>query len=157
HKEEIARLDMFIDGARKRSDCLYMCFTVAQTVFLTGSVVAQDSPEVARALRFSAQALSAMFANARFSMTRLPIAIGEGPPVTFSQPNDPGLFDWQHAYFLSVITRQRELLQILRQTLYTFLMHPGTATGDIINFQYIDLLKAIYFDKNFGTHPVLRG
>ena len=89
----------------------------------------------------------------------MPIRLGDGSPVTYGEPSDEShvnLIAWQDAYYLSVITRQNDLLEILQKVPYKSLMQSSTSCGDEINYRYIDLLKAVYFDKEFGRHRVLR-
>lgn len=156
---DVARLDMFIDGARKRVDNLHLSYTVARTVFLAGSVVAPDSPEVRRALRFSAQALAALFVFARIQQPPRYVVLGEGPMVTFSTQSDEShldLLNWQDAYYLSVITRQHDCLGSLCQVPYSMLMQSSTTAGAEINYKYVDLLKAVIEDQRFTCHSVFK-
>lgn len=156
--EEYARLDQFLEYARAQSSNLSRLHDfVAENVYLTGAVVSPDSPEVARALLLSAQALGAIFA---FRIQPLPddYELGEGPAVHYTTPIDPSIPDillWRKAYDLALIARQIAPLGYLcRVTKETF---QGSRLVGYTDEEYwfMELKQRAWQDPNFGWEPLL--
>ncbi|MCZ2342868.1 MAG: immunity 49 family protein [Bacteroidales bacterium] len=151
------RLDKYLGYARARVSSLTGLHDVAKNVYLAGSVVAPDSPEVARALHLSAQALAAVFAF-RLAPLLEGYELGEGPPVRYPSPIDPSIPDvliWRKAYDLTLITRQTVPLGYLcRVTKDTF---RGSSLVGYTDEEYwfMELKQRAWQESGFGWEPLL--
>lgn len=159
YREECERLDQYLQSARQRSSSLTRFHDyVAENVYLAGAVVAPNSPEVARALRLSAQALGAVFAF-RLDPSLDSYELGEGPPVKYVHPIDPSIPNiliWRRAYDLALIARQSTALDYLcRVNKNTFLGSSFTGYDDE-EYRFMELKQQAWSDPEFRWEPLLK-
>jgi hypothetical protein len=151
--EDCGRLDSFLTAARQHPNGLNLLASVARSVYRAGSVVAPDAPEVARALLIAAQAKTAIFVAARVEEPPRYVTLGEGPPITYSSPIDEAYVHvgtWTDAFYLAAITRQSDLLAVLRGV-PTDLLRQSSTRGSDFAYQYVDFLKDAWATAQF-TH-----
>jgi Immunity protein 49 len=158
-KLNLGRLDSSLEAARRAVNNLYSLFLTGKNVYYTGSVIAPDSPEVARALRLAARASTAIFVFAQLEDPPRYFSLGEGPPVTYPEPSSEScveLSTWQKAYYLAMITRQRDLLDELCQTPVDLLRRSSTGPRDRegLSYRLIELFQFIGREEHFTQHPV---
>ncbi|VTS06849.1 Uncharacterized protein OS=Gloeobacter kilaueensis JS1 GN=GKIL_0098 PE=4 SV=1: Imm29 [Tuwongella immobilis] len=149
-----SRLSNCINRIRGLTSFVSSC---AQNVYLAGAVIAPDSPEVARALRIAAQALGAVFAF-RLDPPPSEYPIGEGPPVCYPTPIDPGICDillWQRAYHLSLITRQTIPLQYLCRVTKDTFKGSNLVGYDDEAYWFLELKQRAAQESGFAWEPLL--
>jgi hypothetical protein len=149
-------LEKCLNGARAESTWLDSVFSNAQTVYLAGSVLEPNSPEVARALGLAAQAGTALFVFQRIESPPRPFILGAGPPVIYTKPVDRSCADyptWLQVFDLCLITRQPHLSDEVCRVPNEVFRHSdivGAATED---YGFADLLRAVWTRGRFTTNP----
>jgi hypothetical protein len=154
--EESAELDYFLAAARRSATNLDLLLSIARGVYLSGAIVAPDSPEVARALMLSAQAGTATFVFQRIDDPPWSFVLGEGPPVVYTKPagsSGASIITWMDAFYFCLITRQAQLSDELCRVSNEVFRHSdlvGAATDD---YGFADLLRAVWTQEHFTRDP----
>lgn len=115
-ESNVATLKQSVQGVRSQASNLGLLAQGTITMAQIGSLFETDSLRMAGILRVAAQAFTAAFACPRPDSPARPVRIGDGPLVIYDQ-QAPKFYTtatpWSTAFMLSILTRQRELLDIL--------------------------------------------
>lgn len=149
-------LEESLERAREESAGLDSFYRDAKRVFLTGSVLAPDSPEVAWALRLATQGGTALFMFQRIEDPPRPLILGEGPPVIYTEPVDRSSADfptWIEVFYLCLITRESKLSDEVCRVPNEVFRHSDIVGATDADYSFADLLRAVWMHGRFTTHP----
>lgn len=152
--ENCELLSVLLAQARKATKTSGLLAGIADSVYRTGSVVSTDSSEVARAIKLAAQANTAVLVFARIEDPPRYCPLGDGPPVTYSEPVDESHVygsQWVQAFFETTITRQADLQSMLVEV-PTDLLRQSSTHGEEAAYQWVDMHRAIWTDRYFTRH-----
>lgn len=154
-EEECGRYAKFLEGARRAPRNLHLFFTVAEGVYLAGSVVDPAGPHVANALRWSAQALTAIFVFQEGKDWPADFVLGRDvvrytKPVS---PREPDLFVWQKAFHLGLVSRQPALLDHLCQVTPDAMRRSALQGFPPAAYMIMDLDQAVWTNPDFVNGP----
>jgi hypothetical protein len=155
-QSQLSYLEESLQRVRKAPTGLYLFFCNTETVYQAGSILAPDSPEVARTLKLAAQAGTALFMFQQIENPPRPFVLGEGPPVVYSQPagsSSADLFTWRKVFNLCVITRQVELSNELCRVSNEVFKHSDIVGAAEADYRFADLLRAVWTQDCFTSHP----
>jgi hypothetical protein len=150
------RLETDLERVRKAPTGLYSLLGTMEIIYLAGSVLDPDSPVVTRALKLAAQAGTALFVFQRIESPPRPFALGEGPPVIYTEPAGQSCASfptWLQVFDLCLITRQPHLSDEVCRVPNEVFRHSdivGAATED---YGFADLLRAVWTRERFTTNP----
>jgi Immunity protein 49 len=145
-----------LERARQSSHPLSGVIITAGFVYRAGVVLSPDSREAASALCLEAQANTAMLVFGRIEDPPRYCPLGEGPPVTYSEPADEShvhVGRWTDAWYQAAVTRQANLLSMLRDV-PTDLLRRSSTRGSDFAYRHVDFIKETWLDARFIHHPV---
>jgi hypothetical protein len=151
--EEYPRMLIRIELARKSNDVLSTLSSIATSVYQMGSAIAPDTSEVAQALRLGAQANTALLVFAQLGDRPRYLPLGDGPPVTYSEPTDASYvhpYRWVDAFRLGVVTRQVGLVAALC-AISTEQLKESPTRGEQWAYDWADLHRALWQDPSSFT------
>lgn len=143
-QSEVSKVDQYLPLVRAHSRGLSILAGVAGMIGKFGSIVAPDAPETARGVVLAAQANTAVLVFATIETPPQYCPLGEGPPVTYTDPVNPASANvgvWIDACELTLISRQPTLLTLLQPISTDFLR--TTSSAPETTFQAVELLRAI--------------
>jgi Immunity protein 49 len=152
---QCARYEEFLHAARRTPRNLHLFFTVADGVYLAGSVVDPTNPHVTNALRWCAQALTAIFVFQEEQDWPTDFVLGN-EVVHYTEPaspHDPDLFLWHKAFHLSLISRQPSLTDHLGRVHRDDFRHSAIVGVPSQEYLTLDLDQAIWGDPDFVHSP----
>jgi hypothetical protein len=153
--EDLERMSVRIEMARRSSDVLTSLASIAEGVYMTGSVVAPDDAQTGFAIRVAAQANTATLVFAHIEAPPRYCPLGDGPPVTYDVPTDESHVHggrWVQAFRQAVVSRQPDLLGHLK-TIPGELLRLSSTRGDQISNDWDEFHRAILTDRLFTRHP----
>jgi hypothetical protein len=145
-----------LQRARRNPQMLYLFFLGAQDVYLPGSILAPDSPEVSHALRLGAQAGTAIFLFQRIEDPPRSFVLGEGPPVVYTKSAGTSSADdgtWMQTFHLYLITREAGLSDELCRVPHEVFRHSDIVGAADADYGFADLLRAVWTQEHFTTDP----
>ena len=159
-EEESAKVRDDVASARTDRDSRWLSFLAsnAEFAYISGSVVAPDSPEVAQAIRLAAQAHTAILLFARIEDPPRYCHIGDGPPITFTNAVDESLVHpgrWLQAFDQALISRQAEILAALRD-IPTELFEMSSTRSEEGMYTYVEMHRAMLTEEHFTNHWAFR-
>jgi hypothetical protein len=146
-----------LEAARENPHMLYLLFLDLGRIYLAGSVLAPDSPEVARALRLGAQAGSAIFLFQRIEDPPRSFVLGEGPPVVYTKSAGTSSADdgvWMQTFHLCLITREARLSDELCRVPHEVFRHSDIVGAADADYSFADMLRAVWTQERFTADPV---
>jgi hypothetical protein len=139
-------LDISLNGARKRPEVLNQLVLVAMEYAGYLQLSAPDSAELCQALRTGAQAVRALFAVASAGPGEVETPLGEGPPARLRAlgPTDVShALNWRKGFYLAVLVRERETLDLLCRVPGDALRASPTRT-DAYAYLFVDALQGYW-------------
>lgn len=150
------RLDRDLEGARVEPTGLYSFLGEMECIYQAGSVLAPDSPVVARALRLAAQAGTALFVFQQIDSPPRSFVLGEGPPVTYTKPagrSCASFYTWMKVFHLCLITRESPLSDEVCRVPNEVFRHSDIVGAADADYGFADLLRAVWSQERFTSHP----